>query len=276
MDLYQTINTYRGLPFQMIVYNENTDDSLHFFPSHWHHYLEISATVSGRGKAVIDGNEYRIMNHNVFIISPDCIHRIEGFFPYSENRGYCLQIDLSAFSSVLPIVADTYYPTCSEKVSDMIIDQLVLLEKEIEEKKNEFDLVSRIIQILKILNVYQKCNDSQINDENKKLVLRIADYIELHYMEEINVNTLSFEFGYSTSYLQKIFRKNFYQSVHKYISERRFVHALDDLKYTDLTVMDIALKNGFSGSRSFIREFKKIAFTTPGEYRKKIENDHDQ
>lgn len=275
MDIYQIVNPYRGLPFRLTVYDQYTDESLHFFPSHWHHYLEISATVSGKGKAVIDGTEYKIRNRNVFIIDPDVIHRIEGFEPYKENSGYCLQIDLSYFEMLMPDISCKYYPTCSEAVSNEIIQELDLLNKELKEQSSSFDLLIIILRILKILNEQKRPLSDSITDKNKNLVLHIADYIEKNFSEYMNVEILSSKFGYSQSYLQKIFKKYFHQSVYQYIIGRRLLHAIDDLKFTELSVLEIAMKNGFASSKSFINEFKRISDITPGEYRKKSGNSYD-
>jgi len=48
------------------------------------------------------------------------------------------------------------------------------------------------------------------------------------------------------------------------------MHALDDLKYSDLNILDIALKNGFKSNKAFTNEFKKRFDITPYVYMKQI------
>ena len=44
---------------------------------------------------------------------------------------------------------------------------------------------------------------------------------------------------------------------------------LDDLKYSDESIVDIALNNGFPNIQAFNRTFKELFQMTPKQYRKK-------
>jgi len=102
MNDYQKIQNDQQLPFHLIVFDENTPQDLHFYPRHWHEHLEIVATITGKGKVWIEGEEYQIKDNNVFVISPMVYHQVQGSFPYTHDIGYCLQIDLSRFDSLFP------------------------------------------------------------------------------------------------------------------------------------------------------------------------------
>lgn len=273
---HQYIKPYKQLPFQLIVYDKNSKTDLHYFPKHWHEHLEIAATICGKGRAWIEGNEYKIKDNNIFIINPRSLHQIEGFSPYDENIGFCLQIDLSYFCHLLPSIKKKYHYTCNEQMSMKMINEISFLNADIKVNKDTFDLLSRIIKILKILNEQTSIDDIPIKSEKyKKRLLKISQYIENNYTEQLDVKKIADYFQISPSYLHKLFKEYFQQSIHQYITEIRMMHAIDDLKYTDLNILDICLKNGFANNKTFTNEFKKRFDMTPTAFRnsKKREND---
>ena len=54
----------------------------------------------------------------------------------------------------------------------------------------------------------------------------------------------------------------------KYLTEYRLFQSYNDVVYSNLTIQSIALRHGFSNTKSFITEFKKVYKITPHQYRK--------
>ncbi|MCQ2513331.1 MAG: AraC family transcriptional regulator [Lachnospiraceae bacterium] len=94
------------------------------------------------------------------------------------------------------------------------------------------------------------------------------DYIEDHISGEISVQDIADNSYVSLSSLQKTFKYVFNISINDYIIRRRFSCAAKDLLTTNQTILDIALKYGYSNAESFTRGFRKIWDITPSEYRK--------
>ena len=95
-----------------------------------------------------------------------------------------------------------------------------------------------------------------------------------HYAEEISLETLAATFGYCPTYLSKMFRQYGRINYKDYLRSIRFEHALRELEETDLTIGEIALKNGFPNSQAFSRLFREKYGILPTEYqRRQKEND---
>ncbi|MDO4465846.1 MAG: AraC family transcriptional regulator [Bacillota bacterium] len=265
----KNITNIKNLPFNLSVFDASTAMEKHVYPRHFHSHLEIVFTIEGKGDIWVDGNQYNITSENVFLISPNSIHQVTGYPPYENNIGYCLQIDLEHFKPLFPELGESYHMTCSKDLSLNIIRQCKLLHQEIDEDKDEFDLVIRIIKILQLIkeNAIKK---SIPKDYHRDLILKVSKYIQNHYDEALTIELLAKKFNFSVSYLQKICKDYFQQSIHQYITDIRMEHALADLKHTNLSIIEIAIKNGFSDSKSFTREFKKRFEITPAVYRKEI------
>ncbi|MCC0646958.1 AraC family transcriptional regulator [Clostridioides sp. ZZV15-6598] len=93
-------------------------------------------------------------------------------------------------------------------------------------------------------------------------------YIENNLKEDISVNDVAKESGYSYYHLTRLFKSMFGESVGSYIKKRRLVNSSKELLYSDKRVLDIAIDSGFESSEAFSRAFKSIYKVSPIEYRK--------
>jgi AraC-like DNA-binding protein len=73
--------------------------------------------------------------------------------------------------------------------------------------------------------------------------------------------------GITPEYLSRLFRKVMKKSYRQYITEMRISKAQELLRYTDLSVMDIALEVGYQTHSFFTHKFHKITGIAPAKYR---------
>ena len=92
--------------------------------------------------------------------------------------------------------------------------------------------------------------------------------IENGIREGINTEILAEKYPLSESYLRKLFKFAFKQSIAGYIRSRKLSASLDELLKTNLNIIDIALNYGFDYEQSYIRTFKREFGITPGDLRK--------
>ena len=74
-------------------------------------------------------------------------------------------------------------------------------------------------------------------------------------------------FGYSPTYLSRMFRKYAGISFKDYVQSIRLGYALKELENSAYNITEIALRNGFSGSKALARAFQKKYGMLPSEYR---------
>ena len=105
--------------------------------------------------------------------------------------------------------------------------------------------------------------------KNHAQLLRVTEYIENHWRENINRATIAEALGISYSYIGELFRNELKLSTTEYIQQIKMKHALDLLQNTRLSIAQIAEQIGYQDSGSFIRVFMKHYQITPGEWRLK-------
>ncbi|MBO8160169.1 MAG: diguanylate cyclase [Thermosipho sp. (in: Bacteria)] len=94
------------------------------------------------------------------------------------------------------------------------------------------------------------------------------NYIEENLLEEIYLEDIAKSAHMSVSLYSKLFKNLFGFTVKEYIIKRRMSLAAKDLIFTDDSILNIALKYGYSGYEQFSRAFKKIFYMSPTQYRK--------
>lgn len=92
-------------------------------------------------------------------------------------------------------------------------------------------------------------------------------YVDAHFNEEIDIETLARIENYSTTYYREWFRKETGQSLLEYIRKRRMERAKELLVTTNLSIMQIACEIGYSYESSFIKVFKGQENLSPNAYR---------
>jgi len=96
---------------------------------------------------------------------------------------------------------------------------------------------------------------------------RILELLEQHLDGDLRLSRLAEECGLSVSQMTRSFRKTFGTSVHNYLILQRVEMAKTLLLHSDNTLLDIALKTGFSDQAAFTRTFKAVVGAPPRRWR---------
>lgn len=93
------------------------------------------------------------------------------------------------------------------------------------------------------------------------------EYINKNYQQNIQIQTLADIAHLNHHYYIKQFKTLYGTTPYQYIMRKRFIAATTDLANTNLTIDEIASRNGFSNRIHFSQMFKKRYGLTPIEYR---------
>ncbi|MBB6690246.1 AraC family transcriptional regulator [Cohnella xylanilytica] len=96
----------------------------------------------------------------------------------------------------------------------------------------------------------------------------IVRFIEERGMDpDFSLQRIADRFGMSPSNFSHYFKKTFGQNFKEYIDLQRIQKSARLLRDTNQTLDEVSRQAGFANTSSFIRSFKKIVGTTPGQYR---------
>jgi AraC-like DNA-binding protein len=109
---------------------------------------------------------------------------------------------------------------------------------------------------------------------NNKTFQLIRDYIDQNYDKPISLTTISDSLGVNASYISSLIKNELGYGFVDYLNHLRIKKATHLLEDKGLAINKISEACGYDTVHSFIRNFKKIHFFTPSEYRSKIHENH--
>lgn len=99
------------------------------------------------------------------------------------------------------------------------------------------------------------------------LIWSICTYVETRVREDINMEEIVRQTGFSLAHIRDVFRKCTGKPLSRYIQERRIANAAQELLYTDQKIIDIAMRYGYSSRTVFSRAFLRYTGYTPSDFR---------
>jgi YesN/AraC family two-component response regulator len=127
----------------------------------------------------------------------------------------------------------------------------------------------RSIMVQMIDEVFDDIPSKKQNEGIRQTVMRIKEYIDQNYSEDLWLTGLSQRFNVESSYLSKTFKNTVGENLMFYISKTRVEKAKALLCKKELNITDIALLVGYGDYSYFSRVFRKMAGLSPREYREK-------
>lgn len=105
--------------------------------------------------------------------------------------------------------------------------------------------------------------------ENKKLINQAIQFIQANPQENLTLQNIADQAGFSLTYFEAIFRQHTGYTPVEYTRVYKLTRSALALRRTDKTILDIALDFGYRSPESFSRAFKNFYSLTPSQYREK-------
>ena len=220
--------------------------------THFHGEMELSYVLSGMHKITIGNETKTLTSGDMYYCNPYELHEC-----YSEDSGEHILFTIRPFeyapvsnilkSSLPNFLTDKQYNSKIKTLLEAIIAK--------QDTLNSLERHGYISLILGgILKGYGYCNNKTKNPNRFEEVLV---YIDNHYKEHIDRNTLAKVFGYSPTYFSRIFQENFHCGLLEYVNNLRYERTLSELASASGRKTDIILRNGFNNVQSFYRIDRK-------------------
>lgn len=97
-------------------------------------------------------------------------------------------------------------------------------------------------------------------------------YIDKYYMEKIKVEDLAAACGLSETHFRRLFIASMNMSPMEYVNLVRIQMACELMRKTEYSMDEVAQRVGFVTTSTFNRNFKKVASTSPYQWKKNPEN----
>ena len=143
-----------------------------------------------------------------------------------------------------------------------VMDKIYNLSKETTSAA-KLSIVGLIYEFFSLL---LKCSGHNVKTDAINTALKIIDY---NYCANISVEQIAENLSVNPSYFSRRFAQTVGASPKQYITEKRIERAKELLISTNASVFEVSNSVGYEDQFYFCRIFKKYAYMSPSEYRKK-------
>lgn len=272
MDLkHELVLPSDGLPFKMFVFEGKNGN--YKVTKHWHDSIEIFLVFEGEIDFYINSSYYELSRGKFIIVNSNEVHSID--VP-RENFTIVLQIPNEEFEKYKKeeYILFRHTPRGYEEQDAQFVRLIRQMYTAYAEKRYGYELevlsdYYRMMHFL-ITRYREKNVDEERMKQSRQMekLCGITSYIQEHYKEDMKLETVADIFGFSPTYLSRIFKKYANVNYKTYILNVRVEYAYKELLNTDKSINKIAENNGFPDGRSFARAFAARFGISPDKYRK--------
>lgn len=245
---------------------------------HTHEYWEFCMITEGDVWHVINNEKILVKQGTLLLIRPTDIHKFE---KYLNNK--TVQINITIKKEFFETITTTFSPKLMARFSESYVMleldnsalayyanyaiKLQLLNKNSEEFQSEC--------LFFFLSLWEKTARKVMsyNQESKNsysgVVLSLINKMEDIKYVSLRIEELLSDTHYSHCHIIRKFRSETGKTPSRYFNDIKLRYAKNLLETTNLTVLEISMKVGFSSVGHFSKWFKKTYDTTPLHYRKK-------
>lgn len=255
-------------------------------PEHDQDFAELIVALDGHCINIINGVASFVLPGDIFVVLPGMPHEYRDMNDY---RFCIIKFDyellmheagdiknLPGFQLLFVIEPHLKIEGKLESVPTLDADTLLytemttkILERELSEKPPEYQTFAKHMFMSLVSLVSRRCirKEGGVALRNANSAAIAASYMEKNFGNSITLDELARLTNYSRRHFTRLFREHFATSPMNYLNKIRMKNASHLLSTSNLSIADIAAKNGFSDSGFFSRSFKTYWGKTPGEYR---------
>ncbi len=236
--------------------------------SHCHDFFEILYVVSGSGKYVVEGAEYRVAPRTLMLIRPFAYHHLslDKSCVYERHLVHFSKGALSpdALKLLDNMTASTeengnYYPP--RALGNTVISVFDRFEIAVNLPETEREAYIRALLSELIILLSASCGEKMVQNEDE-LGARVIRYLNSNIERDITLDKLAKRFFVSKYYLCRAFKKHNGVSVHGYINQKRIMYAKQLIESGE-SASGAAYKVGFGDYSAFYRAYVKIVGSSP-------------
>ncbi len=254
---------------------------------HQHDYTELVIVTEGRGVHYSTHDAYEISAGSAFVVT-----ELHGYRDTEDLnltnilfRPRRLQLALSearklpgyhAFFALEPRYRKRHgFRSCLRLGVEQLPAVMVLVDAIKEELHAqragcEFMATALLMQLIgRLSRAYGQMREPASRDLMR--LGTVLSYLELHYVEPVNMEKLCDLAHQSSSGLLRTFNAVTGHPPIEYLIRLRLSRACDLLRAGELSIAETALRVGFSDGNYFARQFRRVYGVTPREYARRIE-----
>lgn len=231
--------------------------------------FEIEYFFSTTGKAIVDGRAYELSPGTLLCAKPGQKRMsVLGF------QCYFLHLYFDGDSPYKAMLEDTpeYFQIVDRDAYGSLFESLIgHLLSEGYDPESDF-INARLLELFYYLRRDSESNRNcpeQFDKTRYRFIPQTVGFIRENYPHKITLREMADAVGYSPNYFHQVFTSVIGKTPQQFLLEERIRQSKILLAQSEKTLSEIAYECGFSSQSHFSMQFKKMTFSTPGQYRQR-------
>ncbi len=263
---------------------------------HKHSFFELIYVLEGSGYHIINQNSYNFSKGDVFLLTPDdshtfkvetptkfCVIDFTKTFFSKDQRNEGDKADVSDFFMRLEYIFHNHHTLKGSIIKPgertlfkTLISQLM---KEISHARPFANIIQQNIVFLLLhfiaRTIQSTLTQSASEGGTKSIVHAVTSYIQqnIYDPESIRLDTIAAHFNKTGDHLSRYFKQQTGSSLKTYITRYKVDLIKTRLKFSDLTISEIAHELHFTDESHLNKTFKKLTGMTAKEFKKANKNE---
>lgn len=242
-------------------------------PSHYHENIEMLFILDGKMQVKVEETDYCLEKDDILLVNASRYHS------YIADEGLLavrFQLSASKIAKLLHRSNVIFWCSSTAEENEAFAHMRGILMKILfaafdSEDPDEIYMNSLYYQLLTILTanfLISEKNAVHKEETSEDRIQEIFSYIRANYQNPISLQDVADELFLSPTYLSKYIRRNTGMGFVDLINSVRLNHAMEDLMYTETSIMKIAMDNGFASVAALNKVFREAYQMTPSEFRR--------
>ena len=259
------------------TYRSTAAERKDYYFEHHHTECEICLCVKGSGIYAVGDKRYKFCAGDAFLFGSNEAHCITDTFDDIELLNLQFEPRIlweSRENAVLLSLFNSRNQRFSNKFDDerRIFELMHCLEAELEEKRAGYKVAARSLVFSMLIHFLREYDCVSTEKGEVKLgasserMSAVMDYINENLDKKLTLRDIADVACMTPTYLSAVFKKFNGVSPWEYITIKRVDRAIDMIKSTDMTKIEIAERCGFSSPSHFYKAFREITGKNPKDF----------
>ena len=250
------------------------ESSAHFFvrykdfdedvPMHWHSFYEFEIITEGRGRHILNGEEYEVKRGSAYLLTPTDFHTVKKLTPM---KLWHLSFDEEILSEKRIFeLSDGIFEKrfeLDETVMKRLVSILSVLEGEAEATGG---CARELCEAL--LSILLRGQEKNIQGSREAIggINRALIYMNAHFRENPSLKTVAEQAGFHPNYFSELFSEVTGENYLSKLTRLKISYAKTLLK-SGFSVSEACYRSGFGSLSNFLSAFKRLVGKTPTAYK---------
>ena len=259
------------------TYRSTAADRKGYYFEHHHTECEICLCVKGRGIYAVGDKKYEFYAGDAFLFGSNEAHCITDTIDDIELLNLHFEPRIlweSRENAVLLSLFNARNQRFSNKFEDdrRIFNLMHSLEAELEEKRAGYKVAAKSLVFSMLLHFLREYDCVSLERGEVKLgvsterMSAAMDFINENLEKKLSLRDIADVACMAPAYFSSVFKKFNGVSPWEYITIKRVGRAIDMIKSTDMTKMEIAERCGFSSPSHFYKAFREVTGKKPKDF----------